>query len=264
VSTPAGTWEFDDTWRAFAGLEGGLVLGAVTAAAHRTTAAAARPGSVVTVRTVQVHFLHSVDTGAPFTVLAEPFRTGGTTSLHLRAEQGAQTRAVGQALVGTVPGPAEAAARRALPDGPDDGEPLVLPVDFVPVSQHVELRAVGPGRPLAGGSDPRLAAWLRVREPAGLPDPHLALGLLVDVLPPSLYAVATAPEVMPTVELTVHLLGAPPASGDWVRVEQWTDHVDGYGCVDEALVQDTTGRVVARARQTRRTAGRAPAGHPVG
>jgi len=256
TGTPAGSWTFDDSWRAFAGLEGGLVLGALAEAAHRVTGEHARPGSSVTVRTVQAHFLTSVDTGAAFAVLAHPWRTGGTTSLHLAAEQGGATRVVGQALVGAVPGPVDEQPARPLPDRPDDGEALVLPVDFVPVSQHVELRAVGPGRPLAGGTDPRLAAWLRVREPAAVPDPHLALGLLVDVLPPSLYATATAPAVIPTVELTLHLHGAPPAAGAWLRIEQWTDLVDGYGCVDEAVVHDEAGRVVARARQTRRTARR--------
>ncbi|KQS58602.1 hypothetical protein ASG36_11215 [Geodermatophilus sp. Leaf369] len=228
------------------------MLGALAEAAHRVAAGHARPGASVAVRTVQTHHLRPVDTGEAFTALAHPWRTGGTTSLHLTAEQGGETRVVGQALVGATPGPPDEHPARPLPDGPDEGEPLVLPVDFVPVSQHVEIRAVGPGRPLAGGSDPRLAAWVRVREAAVVPDPHVALGLLVDVLPPSLYATATAPAVMPTVELTLHLHGAPPAAGAWLRMEQWTDLVDGYGCVDEAVLHDEAGRVVARARQTRR------------
>lgn len=250
--TAPGTWTFDDSWRAFAGLEGGIALGALAEAAHRTTTEHVRPGSGVVVRTVQAHFLRPVDTGEHFTVLAHPWRTGGTTSLQLRTEQRGEPRVVGQALVGAVPGPDDVRPVRPLPDTPDDGEAFALPVDFVPVGQHVEIRAVGPGRPLAGGTDPRLAAWLRVREPAAIPDPHLAIGLLVDVLPPSLYAVATAPTIMPTVELTVHLHGAPPASGAWLRLEQWTDLVDGYGCVDEAVLHDEHGRTVARARQTRR------------
>ncbi|SCX44269.1 Acyl-CoA thioesterase [Klenkia marina] len=254
TGTPAGTWTFDGTWRTFTGLEGGLVLGAMAEAAHRVTTEHARPGSLVTVRTVQAHFLRPVDTGQEFTVLAHPWRTGGTTSLQLQAEQGGDARVVGQALVGAVPGPPGPRPGQPLPDGPDVGEALVLPVDFVPVSQHVEIRAVGPGRPLAGGTDPRLAAWLRVREPAAVPDPHVALGLLVDVLPPSLYAVSTAPAVMPTVELTLHLHGTPPAAGSWLRLEQWTDLVDDFGCVDEAVVHDEGGRLVARARQTRRVA----------
>ncbi len=252
TAAPAGSWTFDDSWRAFAGLQGGLALGALTSTAHRVTAEAARPGSVVGVRTVQAHFLAPLATGAEVAVLAHPRRSGGTTSLHLEAVQGGETRVVGQALVGAVPGPVAVRPGAPLPDGPDDGEPLVLPVDFVPVSQHVELRAVGPGRPLAGGPEPRFAVWLRVREPAAVPDPFLAMGLLVDVLPPSLYATSTAPVVMPTVELTLHLQGHPPAPGGWLRIEQWTDLVDDYGCVDEAVVHDRSGRVTARARQTRR------------
>lgn len=252
MTTPAGSWTFDDTWRAFAGLQGGLALGAFTSAAHRVAAGQARPGSTVGVRTVQAHFLAPLAADEEVTVLASSRRGGGTTSLHLEAVQAGEVRVVGQALVGSVPGPVTERPAGVLPDGPDDGEELVLPVEFVPVSQHVQLRAVGPGRPLAGGPDPRLAVWLRVREPSAVPDPLLALGLLVDVLPPSLYATTRAPLVMPTVELTLHLQGAPPASGEWLRMDQWTDLVDDYGCVDEAVLHDRAGRVVARARQTRR------------
>ena len=56
---------------------------------------------------------------------------------------------------------------------PADGEPFVLPRELVPIADHLEIRALGRSRPLAGGDEPRLTAWVRV---LGAPTPLTALG----------------------------------------------------------------------------------------
>lgn len=119
----------------------------------------------------------------------------------------------------------------------------------MPIAEHTEIRALGPSRPLAGGPEPRLHAWVRMR--GGLP-PLVQLGVLLDALPPSLFAVRTVPAAMPTVELTAHLAGEPPETGTWVRVDQRTVWVDADVAVDDVELRAVDGSLVARGRQTRR------------
>ena len=76
--------------------------------------------------------------------------------------------------------------------------------------------------------------------------------MVADALPPSRYATLTTPAVLPTVELTLHLVRAVPAVGGWLRVDQWTSWQDAHVAIDDAVLHDGQGRLVARVRQTRR------------
>jgi hypothetical protein len=227
-------------WCSFTGVQGGLLVGHLLDAAVAATGAAPRAATA--------HLLRGVAPDVDVHPSATPDRNGRTGSVRATLVQGGHTVAVAQVLTSAVPfsggsGPALAAG------GPADGEAFALPRDLVPIADHLEIRALGASRPLGGGAEPRLTAWVRV---LGAPTTLTALGVLVDALPPSLFAVWTAPRPLSTVELTVHLAASLPEPGAWVRVDQRTSWVDDDYCVDDAELCLVDGTLLARARQTRR------------
>lgn len=237
---------FAPSWRSFSSTQGGLVVGHLLAAAAGLTGAAPRA--------VTAHLLGGVTADVEALVTADADRTGRTGSVRSELRQDGVLRAVAQVLTSGVE-PVPVTETGPLPAAPrvEDGEPFELPRDFVPVGEHTEIRALGAARPLAGGSEPRLHAWVRIRG-AEL-EPLVQLGVLLDALPPSLFAVRTVPAAMPTVELSAHLAGPPPPSGAWVRVDQRTVWADGEVAVDDVELRRTDGSLVARGRQTRRLLG---------
>jgi hypothetical protein len=110
------------------------------------------------------------------------------------------------------------------------------PVEVVPFVQHLDIRMAGDARPLGGGTEPVLTAWLRPKEPAFSP-PETAL-VLLDSMPPALYAATTEPVVAPTADFAVHFADglATADLGDWTlirtQVEQASSGwmVDSIGC----------------------------------
>jgi acyl-CoA thioesterase len=228
------------SWRSFSGIQGGVVVGQLLAAAATTGRAP---------RAVTAHLLRSVAPDTDVVLAVLPDRAGTTGSVRVELRQGDALAAVGQVLtLDRPPSPVVEAPQANLP-AVEDGEPYRLPRELVPIADHTEIRALGPSRPLAGGPEPRLHAWVRIH---GEPDPLVRLGVLLDALPPSLFAVWTAPLPVPTVELTAHLSGAPPAADEWVRIDQRTTWHDADVAVDDAELRGEDGRLVARARQTRR------------
>ena len=228
----------DPGWRSFTHVQGGLVVGHLLAAAAEATGAAPR--------TVSAHLLTGVEPAVPATVGTAADRVGTTGSVRATLHQQGRLAAVAQVL--TVARPLRPGAHAPVPPVAD-GVPFALPRDLVPVADHTSIRALGPSRPLAGGDEPRLTAWVRID---GDLEPLVQLGVLLDALPPSLYAVRTTPAAMPTVELTAHLAGPPPGTGAWVLVDQVTTWADDAVAVDEAQLRAEDGSLVARARQTRR------------
>lgn len=136
-----------------------------------------------------------------------------------------------------------------------DCPPLVLPVELVPFSQHLDYRAAGP-LPLSGSGRAELLAWVRLRPSAGLAEPYDAATLVVltDVMPPALYGASAGPVPVPTVELSVVLQDVPPASG-WVLTRIATRTAADGWCVDDSEVWDADGRLLVQARQVRRVLG---------
>lgn len=234
VDAAAPPRAFDADWCSFAGVQGGLLVGELLDAAGATP------------RAVTAHLLRPVAPGVPVHLSAAPDRTGRTGSVRTTLTQGGRTAAVAQVLTAATP---HGAGPRVEVGEPADGVPFALPRELVPVADHLEIRALGRSRPLAGGDEPRLTAWVRVH---GAPTPLTALGVLADALPPSLFAVWTAPRPLPTVELTAHLAGPVPEPGAWVRIDQRTSWADEDYCVDDAELHAADGTLLARARQTRR------------
>ncbi|MGY1672077.1 hypothetical protein [Geodermatophilus sp. SYSU D00710] len=235
---PGRVLTFDPSWRSFTHVQGGLVVGHLLAAAADLTGAAPRA--------VAAHLLAGVEPATEAHVEAVADRAGTTGSVRATLDQGGRVAAVAQVL--TLARPVRPGAPAPVP-AVADGVPFALPRELVPFAEHLSVRALGTTRPLAGGDEPRLTAWARID---GDLEPLVQLGVLIDALPPSLFAVRTTPLAVPTVELTAHLAGPPPAPGAWVLVDQVTTWVDDDVAVDDAELRAEDGSLVARARQTRR------------
>jgi hypothetical protein len=117
---------------------------------------------------------------------------------------------------------------------------LLVPADARPV------------RPLGGGTEPVLTAWLRLKEPAFSPA-GTAL-VLLDSMPPALYAATTEPVVAPTADFAVHFADglATADLGDWTLIRTQVEQASSGWMVDSIRLWRPDGALLATARQTRR------------
>jgi hypothetical protein len=101
----------------------------------------------------------------------------------------------------------------------------------------------GPG---AAPSRPSLRGWVRFRDEETVTP--LMLVALADGFPPTILGHA---EIgwLPTIELTVHVFGAPPADEPWLRAELRTRSIVGGLLDEDGELWAADGRLVARFRQ---------------
>ena len=138
---------FDPSWRSCNAIQGGLVIGELHA-----QAVAAVGG---TPRTLHAHLLAGVVPGQVAQVTALPDRIGNSSSVRAELSQNGMICALAQILTMNRTGAAMWDETMDLDrPHPDQGEPLVLPPDFVPFGQYVDIRALGLQRPLSGGGGP--------------------------------------------------------------------------------------------------------------
>ncbi|GAA4557293.1 thioesterase family protein [Pseudonocardia xishanensis] len=93
-------------------------------------------------------------------------------------------------------------------------------------------------------ADPVVRGWMRPRGEE--PDPYFAL-LAGDALPPTLFNLGGGFGWAPTVQLTA-VLRARPAPG-WLHLASRSEMVAGTWFDEDCTVRDSTGRIVAQARQ---------------
>ncbi|MEE2034158.1 acyl-CoA thioesterase [Rhodococcus chondri] len=228
---------FDHTWRAFDGIHGGLVL------ASMLRSAAVETGAVPIAATA--HFYSPVRPGRVRPIV----RSAGRPSAVQVSIGDAATALV--RLSRTV-GEAEYTPRIEVDTDPNQLDPLDIPVDFVPFSQHLDIRPINAARPFAGGSDPEFDVWIRLRPALEITGVERA-AILLDALPPGLFATRTTPVPIPTVELTTHFApGAHTSHGPWHRLRHRTVWATSDRCVDEAELFTADGQLAAQARQSRR------------
>ncbi|HEX2849868.1 MAG TPA: thioesterase family protein [Acidimicrobiales bacterium] len=98
----------------------------------------------------------------------------------------------------------------------------------------------------AGGDEPSLRGWIRMRDEATVTP--LALLAVADGFPPSLLGRAEM-GWLPTIELTVHLFGVPPVDEPWLRAVLRTRTVVGGLLDEDGELWDASGALVARFRQ---------------
>jgi hypothetical protein len=115
----------------------------------------------------------------------------------------------------------------------------------VELLDHIDVLLDPPTAPVADRrTEPVIQGWMRLRD--GADADELALLLAVDAMPPTVFHL-TGFSWAPTVELTFLLRGAP-APG-WLAFRAAATLVADGWFDEEALVWDSTGRLVAQSRQ---------------
>lgn len=237
-------------WFSWGGAHGGLVMALnVEAARH---AAGDKP-----LRAITTHFLAPVDDSPLELQTTVESSTANSTSMTIRTMQNDAPAAVTLAT-SVRPRPAPSVDHRlVMPPAPSpdrcaefrDAELLFA------FPRQLDIRPVDAVLPLSGSSSPVLTAWVRLR--SGEVFDTAAAVMMLDALAPAAYAAWTSPEIMPTVQLSGHVLrdlDDDPHAG-WVLVQQ--RHIatrDGVS-VDECDVWTEDGEPVARGRQVRRILG---------
>lgn len=248
LSPPAASVRIDPTWWSWAGAHGGLVTSHALHAAAGAVDITERP-----LRALHAHLLRPVD-DRPLRLDRTVVRAGAAaTVVRVDGSLAGEAAVTATAVFGAAAeGPTYAPAGAPSVPPPDALRRLPLPLELVPFAQHVEIRPAGGTLPLAGGSQARMAAWLRFVDRR--PVDAAAAVILLDTLPPALYAVMTTPQPIPTAEIAVHSssrLAAGPARG-WVLATTTTEHAGDGWAVDASVLFAEDGGLLATARQTRR------------
>jgi acyl-CoA thioesterase len=239
--------ELTDSWAYGRGvLHGGWLLETITTAALEHTG---HPHPLA----VSAHYVAGPRVG-PATLEVEPLREGRTVgSLRARLSQDGKPKVEVTITAGTLPAagttpflldtappsmpPPEQCPRQVQPEGvPRNGITENLDVRLDPATASWV-------RGSFGGS-PEVAGW--IRSDAGHPMDPLFLLTVADALPPVTLDLGI-PGWVPTVELTVHLR-CQPVEG-WLRVVQRARLVQGGWLDEECEVWDSSGQLVAQARQ---------------
>lgn len=240
----------DPAWCSFGGPHGGL-LAALALRRSEALAGGREP------RALTAQLLTALPAGEAATT-AELVREGGSSAVVATALFAPDGRPAVTAVVTRGRGRSAGTPYAGVPtpDVPSwqDCEPVALPLEVVPFSAHLEVRAAR-GMPMSGGPVPELVAWLRFRDDTPLD--AAALTVLADALPPALFGATTAPVPVPTVELAVSYasgLDTDPGEG-WVLSRIATRTAGDGWCVDDSEVWSPDGRLLVQSRQTRRVLG---------
>jgi acyl-CoA thioesterase len=260
---PALRWESVDraaallerSWWSWTGPHGGLLASlAVAAAEHQADG--------LPVRELSAQFLAPPAEG-PVEVETRSLRRGGSSGvLGVTLGTGSSLALAATVLTGrSRPGRALAAVAAPAVPGPDRCPAVELPVDLVPFLQHLDFRPATDTALLGGAEQAEFIGWLRLRDGSALG--AQVLTVLVDALPPALYAVLTSPVPVPTVALSVQY--AEPATtscSEWVLGRITTRSAGGGWCVDDSDLWSVDGQLLASARQTRRVLEASAPGDP--
>ncbi|MFD4180545.1 thioesterase family protein [Rhodococcus sp. NPDC058514] len=230
---------FDDSWRGFGGIHGGLVVATLLHAAAVELDA--------TPTAVSAHLYAPVRPG-DFRVDVDVEHAGRSASARssIAGSATALVRLARSPGTTTTWPPADAAA----PPDPESLPALEIPVDFVPFSQYLDIRPINSARPFAGGEVPEFDVWIRLTADIDF-TPQESAAVLLDALPPGLYATRTTPEPIPTIEFSAHFPPGAPASR-WYRLRHRTAWATEDLCVDESELRTATGELAGQARQLRR------------
>ncbi len=255
------TGEFTDDWLIGHAVNGGVALAMAGSALAAELGGTGHPDPFV----ISAYYLAASSPG-PVTVHTETVRTGrqvatGEVSLWQDGPDGEPVQKV-RALatygsLDSLPDDVRTAAEPPPMPGPEDcTKALDAPAEAirgVNILHQLDLR-IDPatagwavGRPSGRG---QLRGWLRM--PDGRePDPYLLL-MAVDAMPPVAFDLGVTGWA-PTVELTAHVR-ARPAPG-WLQIVTSSRNLAGGFLEEDADVWDSTGRLVAQARQLARVPG---------
>jgi acyl-CoA thioesterase len=234
------TAAFEASWRSFDGIHGGLVVASMMRAAADATGAV--PAAV------SAHLDRPIPPG-PANLTVDDAHGGRTVSCHVTLDSSAT------ALVRLVRdnGPTVLSTSSVAPalDDPSTLPQLEIPVDFVPFSQHLDIRPINAARPFAGGESPEFDVWIRLHADLDFTTVERS-AVLLDALPPGLFATFTMPVAIPTVEFSAHFAPTTDTDSPWHRLRHRTVWSTETLCVDETELFTATGELAAQARQLRR------------
>jgi len=239
--------DLPDTWAYGAGvLHGGWLLERLTGIALEQTR---HPHPLA----VSAHYAAGPRVGVG-EVAVEPLREGrSVATLRARLSQAGRPKVEVLITAGTLPPSAVAPRLSGLlpPDLPDPDDCLAhtmppgLPRNGITEQLDVRLDPATAGWTTGSfGGSAEVRGWIRSRD-GREPDPLLLL-TVADALPPVTFDLGISGWV-PTLELTV-LLRALPAPG-WLRCVQRAHLIHGGLLDEECEIWDSTGRLVAQARQ---------------
>ncbi len=244
-----GRWstQVSDAWNIGDNPNGGYMLASVLRA-MRELSAHEDPLTVTT------HFLRPGGGGEPGEVTAQLIRSGRTLSnVSGSLTQGGKTRITSVAAFADLSvadanssGPSFAIEPPDLPPveqcAPRSGEEQGVDL---PIRSRVDLR-IHPDQAKAGQADDAvISGWIRFTDDH--PIDSLALPLLADAFPPSLFGALGYIGWVPTIELTVHVRRRP-APG-WIRGAFHCADLAGNKMIEDGALWDSTGALVAQSRQ---------------
>ncbi|KJF22525.1 thioesterase family protein [Rhodococcus sp. ACPA4] len=240
TTTTSHSATFEASWKSFDGIHGGLLVASMIRAAVDATGAS--PAAV------SAHLDRPVPPGvAALTV--DDVHGGRTVSCRVALADSATAlvrlaRDVGHTVRTT-------SSVEPASDDPSTLPRLEIPIDFVPFSQHLDIRPINAARPFAGGDSPEFDVWIRLLDNLDFTTTERS-AVLLDALPPGLFATLTMPVAIPTVEFSAHFAPTTPSDSPWHRLRHRTVWATDTLCVDETELFTATGELAAQARQLRR------------
>lgn len=230
------------------GPNGGYLAAIVLRAMMAQVADAAREP-----RSLTLHYLRAPRSGeVRMHVTVE--RTGRTLStLTARLEQDGRPCVL---AIGAFGGPFPTAVDFATTPPPTVAPAAEIPPAedhpaLPPVARRLETRRAIGEPPFSGAAVPDSGGWLRLRDPAPVDAPLLAL--LVDAWLPAVFPILTAPALAPTIDLTIHFRNPRAAAlhpADEPLLARFTAATSHDGYVEEdGFVWTPGGVLLAQSRQ---------------
>lgn len=237
-------------WKVGGGLNGGYLLATLGTAVRAELAERGKPDPLV----ISAYYL-SAATAGPAEARVAVRRDGGrVATVAADLVQDGQTRITALATFGDLARAADDVRTTAVEPELPPLEQCVRNTDappevraMAPLMERFDMRFAPESAGWAVGAPSRrgeIAAWFRLHDDRE-PDP-LSLLLVVDALPPVTFDLGLMGWA-PTVELTAHVR-ARPAPG-WLKVRHATRNLAGGMFEEDCEVWDSSGRLVAQARQ---------------
>lgn len=202
-------------------------------------------------RTLTLHYLRPPVEG-PCEVAVTVERAGrGLSTVSARLRQDGRDCIIALAAVGVD---------RAGPELHDHPAPEVEPPDAlggrsdrpagapdIPFRHRFDVRPALGSAPFTAGPRAESGGWIRTADDDPVDD--VLLAALTDSWPPAVFARFEAPIGVPTIELTIHLRGAPSGRPDWCLVRFETREVGSGYLEEDGEVWSSDGRLLAQSRQ---------------
>ena len=241
-----GTWgvEIRDEWSGPPGPNGGYVAALILRAIRAEVDDATREP-----RSLTIHYLRPPALGAAEIVVTveRSGRSASTCSARLR--QGGREMCIALCVLSAD---FEAAIEFGSPPPevppPEEIEPLDPNILPPRIFEQLEMRMAFGGPPFTAADEAEAGGWIRTRVPAPL-EPEL-IAMYTDCWWPPIFGRMTAPGLAPTLELTIHFRGRPPAGDHEHVLGRFVTQTSARGIFEEdGWLWSADGTLLAQSRQ---------------